>query len=276
MERFIQQLIEDLHQATYNFRPPHCFWAWSQADPLNDLELEDMSFAEKYYFGKEEPISSITGIEFERLPWVEELDLDQQGRLASELEKLLDYFHFKLEFPTGYPAHLRYPFIKKFWEESHVPLSFGTNHIEFCEQEKEDCPFPGFCTICDDVEAQLKHDEETCGKSEMAPDLDFFNLLPGVGEIEAWAKNLTEFKDEDEAHPPLMNDENEVDFPPFLNGLYNDDGTEVNPNEVPVPGLCVICKKYQMEDWEENLLCLMNRNDQRDSDDFKCGEFEKI
>jgi hypothetical protein len=61
-----------------------------------------------------------------------------------------------------------------------------------------------------------------------------------------------------------------------INGFYNDDGTKIDPDSVPVPGLCVICKSHQTEDWEENLLCLMNRNDQRDEPDFKCGAFEKI
>lgn len=60
------------------------------------------------------------------------------------------------------------------------------------------------------------------------------------------------------------------------NGFYNDDGTKVDPETVPVPNLCVICKRHLDEDWEENLLCLMNRNDQRNSDDFQCGAFEKI
>lgn len=61
-----------------------------------------------------------------------------------------------------------------------------------------------------------------------------------------------------------------------INGFYNDDGTKIDPESVPVPGLCVICKKHRIDDWEENLLCLMNRNDQRDEPDFKCGAFEKI
>lgn len=61
-----------------------------------------------------------------------------------------------------------------------------------------------------------------------------------------------------------------------FNGFYNDDGTKIDPDSVPVPGLCIICRKHQIEDWEENLLCLMNRNDQRNETDFKCGAFEKI
>lgn len=61
-----------------------------------------------------------------------------------------------------------------------------------------------------------------------------------------------------------------------INGFFNDDGTKIDPDSVPIPGLCVICRKYQIDDWDENLLCLMNRNDQRNDKDFKCGAFEKI
>jgi hypothetical protein len=61
-----------------------------------------------------------------------------------------------------------------------------------------------------------------------------------------------------------------------INGFYNDDGTKIDPDHVPVPGLCVICKKHRSEDWEENVLCILNRNDYSNEDSFKCGVFEKI
>ncbi len=62
---------------------------------------------------------------------------------------------------------------------------------------------------------------------------------------------------------------------PIYNGFYDDDGNKINPHSVPVPGLCSLCKNYDVTDWEENLLCLMNRYDQKDEDDFKCGAYEK-
>lgn len=71
-------------------------------------------------------------------------------------------------------------------------------------------------------------------------------------------------------------EESQENFSEEINGFYNDDGTKIDPETVPVPGLCVICKSHQADDWEENLLCLMNRHDQRNEDDFKCEAFEKI
>jgi len=73
-----------------------------------------------------------------------------------------------------------------------------------------------------------------------------------------------------------LDEEENPDFQQEYNGFYDDDGNKINPESVPVPSLCVICKSHQVDDWEENLLCLMNRNDQRNEKDFKCGAFEKI
>jgi len=65
-------------------------------------------------------------------------------------------------------------------------------------------------------------------------------------------------------------------FPEDINGFFLDDGTRIDPESVPMPCVCIICCKYQSDDWEENMLCTLNRNDQRDEPDFECGAFEKI
>lgn len=63
---------------------------------------------------------------------------------------------------------------------------------------------------------------------------------------------------------------------PFYNGFYDDDGNKIDPNSVSVPGLCLLCRSYEDADPEENLLCMMNRFDQKDNDEFICGAFDKI
>lgn len=63
----------------------------------------------------------------------------------------------------------------------------------------------------------------------------------------------------------------------FEGGLYNDDGTKVDEDLIPVPNLCVVCKKYEINDFMGNILCKMNQNAQRyDLDNFECGAFIKI
>lgn len=276
MKRYIQQLIDDIRQVSWNVKPPHELWAESKADPDNELELEDMSFIEQYLEGEELPIGQITGIAQNQLPAPELLSEQQQALLAEELEKLLDVFHFKLDFPKSFPAHLRYPFIRNFWLESHVPLSFGENHIKFCDCKEENCPFPGYCTSCKEVAAQLKFDEET-GTPASDWEFDVDDLLPTPEEIDKRAKERQELIDDEKQMDEIIaRHDNAQPDPCFTGGFFDDDGTPVDPESVPIPDLCVICKMYQVNEPEENLLCLMNRFDQRNDGGYKCGMFKKI
>lgn len=253
MEQYLKQLIAQIREAAFNIRPPHNLW--NKADLNSEVELEDLAYIEKYYEGKEEPIEDITKIKQLSLPPVEKLSIEQQSMLAIELERLLQHHNFYLEFPKDLPAHLKYPVIFNFWKEKHVAVSFGENCIELCEMEKDICPFPGYCKTCDEVAAQMRYDEEIEERyrqenGDVPDDADF----PGPFE---------------ETH------EDEFYFEE-INGFYNDDGEKINPESVPVPGLCIICKQYQSEDWEDNLLCLMNRYDQQNDAKFICRAFEKI
>lgn len=182
MQRYIEQLIEDLHKATWNLRPPHELWEETGADPDDEVELEDMSFVEEYMYGDKLPISDITGIEQEQLPPPEQLTQDQKALLAAELEKLLQFFHFCLDFPADYPTHLRYSFIRDFWKEEHVPMSFGETHIEFCSFEEENCPFPGYCNTCREVTEQMEFDNRYGTVPDSEVDVEM--LLPSPEEIE--------------------------------------------------------------------------------------------
>ncbi len=55
---------------------------------------------------------------------------------------------------------------------------------------------------------------------------------------------------------------------------FNDDGTEINPDFYPKPGLCLICRKNT--DKDEEILCALNRIDQRESHEFECGAFDPV
>lgn len=57
-----------------------------------------------------------------------------------------------------------------------------------------------------------------------------------------------------------------------MNGYFNDDGTELNPDLYPKPQLCLSCKKD--DDPDEEILCNLNRLDQLDEPEFKCFAYE--
>jgi hypothetical protein len=57
-------------------------------------------------------------------------------------------------------------------------------------------------------------------------------------------------------------------------GLFRDDGTEIDPNLIVKPSLCVSCRKDDVNDEEENILCLLTRADQEDEEEFVCYAYE--
>ena len=54
--------------------------------------------------------------------------------------------------------------------------------------------------------------------------------------------------------------------------FFDDDGTELNPDLIPKPALCVSCAKDA--DHSEEMLCNLNRLDQQGEDEFKCDAYE--
>ncbi len=181
MERYIEQLIGDIHKARNQIKAPSP--EWNYVDFENEGEIEDMSFAEEFIYGKKETLSHITGIAKEMLPPPERLTAHQQERLVPEIEALLLHHNFVAEFPPSLPRKNKYPFLWNIWSQSYVEVSFGRNHIEFCDYDLDNCPFPDHCTVCKEIIAQMKQDENDEKKnppSEKFPgdDFDMDDFLP--------------------------------------------------------------------------------------------------
>ena len=54
---------------------------------------------------------------------------------------------------------------------------------------------------------------------------------------------------------------------------FDDDGTEINPDLIPTPDLCITCKKNGLPG-EEEILCLLTRADQQGQNGFVCDAYE--
>ncbi|TVR83894.1 MAG: hypothetical protein EA412_00655 [Chitinophagaceae bacterium] len=169
MEKYINQLINDI-RATRQY-----IAAQNNLNETTDfedkIEMGDFSHVEQYIYGEGIPISTITTIDVSLLPPEDKLTLDQKAVLAEELEKLLEVKHFALDFPENLPMHMRYPLIRKFWSEKHVEMSFGTSHIEFCQYEPDNCPYPDYC-VCKDFEEYNNEPDNATEEGFDQTDLD--------------------------------------------------------------------------------------------------------
>ena len=55
--------------------------------------------------------------------------------------------------------------------------------------------------------------------------------------------------------------------------FFDDDGTEINPDLIPKPDLCVSCAKDNVPGKEE-MLCTLTRADQQGEDEFYCEAYQ--
>lgn len=55
-------------------------------------------------------------------------------------------------------------------------------------------------------------------------------------------------------------------------GFFRDDGTEINPDLIAKPSLCVSCRKD--DDPNEEILCTLMRADQQGKEVFECFAFQ--
>jgi hypothetical protein len=56
-------------------------------------------------------------------------------------------------------------------------------------------------------------------------------------------------------------------------GYFNDDGTEINPDLIPKPSLCVSCKKNN-ESGQKEIFCILTRADQQGEREFRCEDYQ--
>ena len=61
--------------------------------------------------------------------------------------------------------------------------------------------------------------------------------------------------------------------PRKIAGMFDDDGYEVRRDAIKMQPLCLTCVKNNSDDWEDDLLCNLNRNDQSNDREFKCGAY---
>jgi len=58
-----------------------------------------------------------------------------------------------------------------------------------------------------------------------------------------------------------------------IHGFFDDDGYEINADLIKKPSLCLTCANY--DNPNEELLCNMNRYDQKNDEEFKCFAYLK-
>ena len=150
---YVKQLQEDIRRAAQKTLVEN----GNIEDDLTSFEKQ-MEEVESFVYGDMVPLSQIVGIATVQLPPPEKLSEVQQQTLYEDMEKLLNAFNFYPDFPENLPGHLKYQVMRARWDNEHVHMSVGQSHLEFCDYEPGNCPFPSEYCYCKNFDASAYSD----------------------------------------------------------------------------------------------------------------------
>lgn len=174
MDRYIEQLLEDFIESEKKVPDPDAIW--DSVDKKDAGEVEDMAYAEQVIYGTPQRLSDIVHIEQIQLPPAERLSDVQISFLYNGMVKLLAAYHFIPDFPDGLPEKIRYPLLREKWESEQVFVGAGEVHLEFCQFESKQCPFPDAFCECKQFEKEMEADNDHNESTETNYD-DFLPLM---------------------------------------------------------------------------------------------------
>lgn len=203
MQRYIEQLIDDLRQAAEQAPP----------DIIDDPEIDDeealemeLEEAERIVTGPFEKMSDILGIPKKMLPGPNRLNDEHVSLLVPEIEKLLNAYNFYPDYPEKVPYNLLYKALYDIWDDDFVKVNSGQYHIEFCDYDEDNCPFPGYCDYC----------SETFSDEEKVPENEF-NIK--ANDLKGDDKNIQQ--DFHQIEKEYYMDDEITDEEGFIPGIHN-------------------------------------------------------
>jgi hypothetical protein len=305
MQRYIEHLIEDLEEAANN--PP----AASFIEPPLHLE-EDQETSELALV----PFKSIeewTGIKQEVFPEINELQGDQWGKVNEAIIKVFESLKLELvDVPPEIPPEWLYEVLSTNWNHPVQYLPSSGMDLELCTGDPMTCPYGEYCTcgddlIEDDIPERFKKVIPEIAQSIDAGFVCFLN--PETMEIEEIRQRAIDDPEEYEAITGVILENEEYkhqdwdsvfEFEPLdsnesfrimeaFTAKLSDKAIQnrliyaLNHRKPFANFKSIIDNSIFRQDWFnfkqhwlENMLCHLNRNDQKDDGDFTCDSFEKI
>ena len=197
MNPYLTHLISDLRQAAQHLPSP----------PFLDITEEEgfLRGVMEYERAETKPMQEWFGIEKKNFPPADQLNAEEQELMVKEILKLWNAFNFNAVLPDSLPAGIAYKALVDQFDKPATWVSEGTVHIEFCNYDPNECPFPiEFCSC-------LKHQMENEAEEQ---DIDSYD---NSSEIERLSREISEIekRGEDEFLP-------QVDMARYVNQLIGD------------------------------------------------------
>lgn len=159
MEKYINQLLDDLKAAQSNERPNIDYALLYPDHPANDFP--GLEYIIEWEKGESYSMEELFGIKAEAFPPVEKLTETQIKSLVEAMTELWLSFNIQPEEQSHAPFSLIYQIFVNFWKTETVQYTnTGTLHIEFCHYDVENCPWGSEYCECKEYEQDFESMDE--------------------------------------------------------------------------------------------------------------------
>ena len=134
MQRYVEQLIEDLEAAKVNIPEGPDY------EPTCKVLKQIMGHG-----NAERSIEEWTGIDPIVFPPKQRLNTFQLHIIVDAIVDLWDAFNFIADFPAGMPIDIKYQLLVRHWTEDVVYFKDDIEIIDFCNCHPQSCPRGEFC-----------------------------------------------------------------------------------------------------------------------------------
>ncbi|MBN2662935.1 MAG: hypothetical protein JXR68_04735 [Bacteroidales bacterium] len=140
MQRYIEQIIQDLQDAKNNVPP----------DPELEKTESYEEFAEKMFAietAPSQPMKKLFGVNYEKLPPPEKLTNEQMQQLIDAIEDTFSEFNIGIDFKDEIPIKLKYEVLRDEFEDDFLYMHGFHTTIDFCDGWCPECKIADYCDI---------------------------------------------------------------------------------------------------------------------------------
>jgi len=161
MQRYIEQLIEDLDLAANN--PPNP--AYIETPP----HLDDYPQIAELALAPFQSIEELTGISEEAFPHVLDLSVEECEAVNEAIFRVFESLHIELvDAPEDLPPEMLYDVLTSNWDYGVQYLPSSGFDLELCTGDPETCPYGEFCDcdedpdfLMDEPPSDFDHEEDS-------------------------------------------------------------------------------------------------------------------
>jgi hypothetical protein len=151
MRPYIEDLIEEVKKAAREAHQKHA----KPTDAQKELTGQYQNCEKRsYLYGNPATLEEITGIPANSLPPFYLLSDEHKAELSNAMEELLEAWGFIADFPENFPSTERYKLLRGIWTTHQVYIGTSYTYIEFCNFDRNNCPFPHHCNMCEEIDKQ--------------------------------------------------------------------------------------------------------------------------